>query len=79
MKKEEILQEVYNKIEDVLGSCTEKKVLNKNTVILDCGLDSLGYALIMLRLEECTGKSVIEDDIDWANIKTIDQLISLFI
>jgi acyl carrier protein len=77
--KQELLDEAYSKMEEFSEGIVDKSNLSPETIILDSGLDSLGYAHVMLSLEEFTGRSVQEDDINWADVKTIDQLVCLFL
>lgn len=78
MNKTELINIVFDKIIELTENKIQKEDLNKDTVILSTGLDSLDYAHIMLTLEEVSNISPDENTIDWGNIKTIDQLVSLF-
>ncbi|MDB4330367.1 phosphopantetheine-binding protein [bacterium] len=79
MSKKDLLNTAYEKMEEVSEGVIDKTKLTPDTVILDSGLDSLGYAQVMLALEDYTDKSLMEDDINWGDIRTIDQLVSLFL
>lgn len=77
--KEELLEHAYSKMIEVSEGTVERSFLKPDAIILDTGLDSLGYAQVMLSLEDLSGKSVMEDNINWAEIKTIEQLVELFL
>lgn len=78
MEKTELLKIVYNKIVELNDKIAIDN-LNEDTVILSTGLDSLDYAHIMLTLEEESNITPDENTINWADIKTINQLVTLFL
>ena len=52
---------------------------SEDQLILDLpGFDSLSYAQLMLGLEQFSGKPVDESKVNWANIRTIRQILDLF-
>ena len=79
MGKEELLKKSYCVIEELTDGEISQDLLDKTNVILELGLDSLKYAQLMLALEDYTGLSVQENNINWAEIRTIDQLTELFL
>ena len=72
---------LFEKTKEIILELNEGKIQNilETDEILNLGMDSLKYAQLMFSLEEFTGKSLIEDDINWSEIKTISQLNDLFL
>ena len=48
-----------------------------NTLDGDLGLDSLGMVTLLLELEPCVGKELMEADIDPFALKTVSDVIDL--
>jgi acyl carrier protein len=79
MTREDLLQEAYSLIEEITEGAVSKDSLKEDDVILDTGLDSLGYAQLMLGLEDLSEADIDESSIDWSKIRTISQLVELFL
>lgn len=66
-------------VEVTLGNVKEEDLTKSTLLMEDLNLDSLDYASVMLAGEEFSGKKLNEDQINWRDIKTIDDLASLFL
>lgn len=73
------LEEVENKIFDILNKKFPNITLNKNmSFFKDLGMDSLDYAEVVIELEYSLQTNILEKQISWQNIKTIEHLSLLF-
>ena len=77
--KESLYKIAYNKMEEVSQGSIKASSLNPSINILESGLDSLGYAQVMLALEDFSKKSIINLDVNWSEIRTIEELVNLFL
>lgn len=75
MSRNDLLIVVYS----YLTMLHKDLILNEDSIILDCGIDSLGYAHLMLHLEQISGKSPDENNINWGDINSIGKLVDLFV
>lgn len=53
---------------------------NENLALIsELGLDSLDFASVMLSGETFSGVSLSEGSIDWSTVRTLDDLVELFL
>jgi acyl carrier protein len=76
MKYHEIEQKI---IEIILKKFPNSKLSKDTKLFLDLNLDSLDYAEIVIEAEFLFQTDVLEKQISWQNIKTIEQLTLLFL
>ena len=80
MEKEKLTNKIINMIISVAEDydLTIVKELNEDTVLLDCGLDSLGFAVVVAKLEEDLGYDpfVIMEESVYPN--TLIEFIDLY-
>jgi len=60
---------VYDIIADVAG-----RDVSTDEPLTDCGIDSLGFVELAVRLEEATG--VRSDTVDFSRLSTVGDLVS---
>ena len=72
--RSEIITHLILLIDEVSLGSTKLSLIDGETVILDLGIDSLDFAYIMISGETFVGGKVNENNIDWRNIRTINNL-----
>lgn len=75
--KQEIINFLKEQIHEITFEQVSKDSMTDNSVILELGLDSLDFAQLMLAGETFVGHKVNEKDINWANVRTIEQLADI--
>lgn len=60
--------------ENSLGEIKASNIKESQALIGDLGIDSLDFAAIMLACEQWLKVKVKEDQIDWAKVRTVEQL-----
>jgi acyl carrier protein len=77
--KAEILQFLKREVDDITLGETPEGEIKDNAIILDeLGMDSLDYATMTISAENKFNVKVTEDDIDWAEVDTLNKLADLF-
>ena len=72
---DEILRFLKEEIEEeTLGIIKGEGICDDTRIMRDLGVDSLGYATIMLAGEVYVSSKVPEDSIDWSKVQTVREL-----
>tara|TARA_B100001964_G_scaffold191568_1_gene213978 strand:+ start:26 stop:283 length:258 start_codon:yes stop_codon:yes gene_type:complete len=80
MDKNYLIKKIIDTIESVAEDfeLTVVKDLNENTVLLDCGIDSLGFAVVVAKLEEDLGYDPFVLMEESVYPKTLIELVEIY-
>lgn len=73
----EIIQFIKNTIEEISLGNLKSGDIQDSDKLLELGLDSLDFATIMLSTESFVGFKVNENNVNWRQIATVQQLAEL--
>ncbi len=73
----EIIQFIKDAIEEVSLGNLKSGDIQDSDELLKLGLDSLDFATVMLSTENFIGFKIDEDDVNWRQIATVQQLAEL--
>lgn len=73
----EIIQFIKDTIEEVSLGNLKSGDIQDSDKLLELGLDSLDFATVMLSTEGFIGCKVNENDVNWRQVATVQQLAEL--
>ena len=80
MTREEITAVLKSALSDVDGiKRSADQIAGDEEIIAGLGLDSLDYAMVLVECERALDVSVLEDDIDWRTVRTVDDLAGVLV
>jgi acyl carrier protein len=72
------MEKLENRIAELLAEFEPGEYGPETEILVDLDIDSLDYASVVLTLEEETGISLEERDIDWSDVRSVADLAGLF-